>query len=71
MRNVFISIVDHDENGSKRPNLKIRTRNKQLSKFLINRLTINCNDEFEIFPVLYTKTLSRPSTGIKVMFYYA
>merc|ERR1711953_263718 len=46
-------------------NIKIRTRNKQLSKLFINRLTIDCNDQFEVLPILKTETISRPQKGLK------
>ena len=65
MRNVFLTVVEKDKNGPKRSNIKIRTRNKQLSKFVINRLTIDCNDQFEVLPILKTETISRPQKGLK------
>ena len=67
MRNVFLTVVEKDKNGPKRSNRKIRTRNKQLSKFVINRLTIDCNDQFEVLPILKTETLSRPQEGLKTV----
>ena len=67
MRNVFLTVVEKDKNGPKRSNIKIRTRNRQLSKFVINRLTIDCNDQFEVLPILKTETLSRPQKGLRTV----
>ena len=67
MRNVFLTVVEKDKNGPKRSNIKIRTRNKQLSKFVINRITIDCNDQFEVLPILKTETLSRPQKGLRTV----
>ena len=67
MRNVFLTVVEKDKNGPKRSNIKIRTRNKQLSKFVINRITIDCNDQFELLPILKTETLSRPQMGLRTV----
>ena len=67
MRNVFLTVVEKDKNGPKRSNIKIRTRNKQLSKFVINRITIDCNDQFELLPILKTETLSRPQKGLRTV----
>merc|ERR1712131_170693 len=65
MRNVFLTEIKKDINGPERLNTKIRTRNKQLSKFVINRLTVDCNDQFEILPILTTRTLSRSKIGLR------
>ena len=67
MRNVFLTVVEKDKNGPKRSNIKIRTRNKQLSKFVINRITIDCNDQFELLPILKTETLSRPQMALRTV----
>ena len=67
MRNVFLTVVEKDKNGPKRSNIKIRTRNKQLAKFVINRITIDCNDQFELLPILKTETLSRPQKGLRTV----
>ena len=64
MRNVFLAVVEKDKNGPKRSNKKIRTRNNQLSKFVINRLTVDCNDQFEILPILTTRSISKPKIGL-------
>ena len=70
MRNVFLTVVEKDQNSPKRSNKKIRTRNKQLSKFVINRLTVDCNDQFEIFPILTTRSISQPKIGLQAVLKY-
>ena len=67
MRNVFLTVVEKDQNSPKRFNKKIRTRNKQLSKFVINRLTVDCNDQFEILPILTTRSISQPKIGLQAL----
>ena len=67
MRNVFLTVVEKDQNSPKRSNKKIRTRNKQLSKFVINRLTVDCNDQFEILPILTTRSISQPKIGLQAV----
>ena len=70
MRNVFLTVVEKDQNSPKRSNKKIRTRNKQLSKFVINRLTVDCNDQFEILPILTTRSISQPKIGLQALLKY-
>ena len=70
MRNVFLTVVEKDQNSPKRSNKKIRTRNKQLSKFVINRLTVDCNDQFEILPILTTRSISQPKIGLPALLKY-
>ena len=67
MRNVFLTVVEKDQNSPKRSNKKIRTRNKQLSKFVINRLTVDCNDQFEILPILTTRSISKSKIGLQAL----
>ena len=70
MRNVFLTVVEKDQNSPKRSNKKMRTRNKQLSKFVINRLTVDCNDQFEILPILTTRSISQPKIGLQALLKY-